>query len=653
MSGRDAYFEMGFETSKSSDSGSVVPVNANPEPAPSAPLEPALSADPAPMPEMIDMEAYRERSGMRDYLAGLFLVLCVLLIGIVTGFFGRGFFTAPVDAGATLKILGTQPVPSLQSAGASVNNDVVYLGSNASDQVLALQAYENGDALVLTKSYLGSGPDQNTSQLLVYAASDATEQGHAVTHAKPLQGEGLGLTPLEDGSVVTAAIDDGDLVLTRVTAAGRKVWSSTLESGAIDRDEVSVAASDEGVIILSPNATRDRAMLVSLDANGQTRWQQSFDRPSFWQRAVLNVDPRGQSFAVIGAAEDSLSPADQNIVLVDADGRLIRQRILALNPNDTIVEATARLDGGVTYLVAGDAPRLIQLGASGQTIATVDLPYMQFLNDAHMIGLENGDVVIASTYALMGNRVDMVIEQRSPDGALVGQRTIELPPGATLDALVPVEESEYLISGSVRRDRYMPTDLFLQQVSFSPDPEQQFAMTSPATYTTASADLSDFAFDQPVAAAEVFEDTATAEAETPAIPVIASLTLAPVDAEANDAEASDTGAEVTELPEANAEEGAVETVSTTPEEITELGIDLAETIDLNAAAVSRFLEQSIVTQCRFTCMDSESGSTFPMTGHFMSSLLVGEDTANGVHAKVCQAADLIPVLETRPVCGIE
>jgi hypothetical protein len=76
-------------------------------------------------------------------------------------------------------------------------------------------------------------------------------------------------------------------------------------------------------------------------------------------------------------------------------------------------------------------------------------------------------------------------------------------------------------------------------------------------------------------------------------------------------------------------------------------------IDLDAAAVSRFLGQAIVTQCRFTCLETSTGITFPATGHFLQSQLVGAGNVAAVHTQVCQAADLVPQLETAPNCGIK
>jgi len=75
-------------------------------------------------------------------------------------------------------------------------------------------------------------------------------------------------------------------------------------------------------------------------------------------------------------------------------------------------------------------------------------------------------------------------------------------------------------------------------------------------------------------------------------------------------------------------------------------------LDLDAAATSRILESQPMTQCGFTCLDPNSGTSFPMTGYISPMSLVDPVEAQAVHARICSSAGLMPKQNTQASCGL-
>lgn len=675
MSGRDAYLELGYHQPAA---------NPNPEPI-QAPLETdhlavsaldsAHSAPPTP-PQLPQADTVSE-NGSSDYLAGLSVILLVLLIGLASGYFGRGLFgNSGGPAISELSLLDSAPVLSGEPLLSGASSNVVFMGSDASDQVLAIEPTESGNALMLVKSYAGVASNGTETRLMRYNASDVSGTPLAGSQIKSLKGEGLHLARLEDGALIAVTLDKEMLRVSRLNENGGTLWTESFPTSALDRSEVAISEGAKSLIISAPGETRVMTRLVSIDSDGLVEWQNSFDRPSTWQKSYVSVDQNGQTYALLGADNGGQAIGDQTVATVDMDGRIIRKRRVTLGNEDIVSGLAARPEGGVTLFVSGEFPRLIQFDSFGQRLTSTDLPYMQHLNDARMIEAEHGDVLIASTYALMGNRVELMLEQRTATGAAFGQRSYALPEGATLDGLVKIDEGEYLIAGSVRRERYLPTDVFVQRIAFTPGAQEMPSNPTMASYSTVSLDESPFDLgDTSLASEEVA--ALDPSVETNSMPIIASLTVAPSTAITEDAIEATAESDTTS-PSESAADLAPQPAATTPAETTndpELTLTSAEpselqasiiddqpviflqprsdgSPDINSAAISRFIDQSIVTQCRFTCMDAVSGDLFPMTGHFLPAVLGTAKDVDNVHSGVCRSADLAAALDTKPVCGI-
>ncbi len=648
----------------------------------------AKTVEPIPVVEAQDMS-----TGFEDYFAGLALIMCVLAIGLMAGYFGRGFFSSPSQPKTVISVLGTKPVPAVDTISASVDQDVVFLGSVASEQMVSLEILNDERALMLIKTYTGADQNSIQTRFLEYSASQKGEQGHALTKSKTIKGTGLDMVRIGDNALISAVVRNKTLVLSRIDDKGKNVWSKSYDTGAVDRTEISLARKADGIVVIAPADNRNLSRVLSITSDGTVQWDKLFDRARTWRSSLVSADELGNTFVVLGDHIDAQKPGDQNIVLIDDQGRVVRQLLLNLAGEETISGLVPRETGGVTFLIAGDAPRLEHITASGQRLASTSLPHLQFLNDAHLLPAQNGDLIVATTYSLIGNQVDLSLERRNPDGALLGQRTISLPVAATLDDIVEVKAGEFLIGGSIRRNRYMPTDLFVQRVGFTPSSGLALAELP----TPQQADLaSSSAAESPAAAIESVELAETpisdesipaSVPETQSTPMIASLAITqmPVSAEivsenAIDTQIADTVVESQPLvepaeetldaqteamlsetaivaeagrdssleeTEASSIEGAVETSATESEDA---AFDIFTTLDPNGVAASRFLDAPVFARCRFTCLDETSGSTFPMTGDFLPAVLASAADVAAAHARMCQSAKLVPSWETKPQC---
>lgn len=650
MAGRDAYLEMGFHEPVEQPK---VQANENVASLERRTFETGqpLNAPTKPASHL----AFSEEEQNREYAAGLIVVLLVLMIGFASGFFGRGFFAPITPTSTDLAPLGSKALVGTETLPSGLNADLAVFGSNRADQLLALAPMTENDAMMLIKLHAGFGSDVSETRLVKLTS---TPNGATFSPIKAEHASGLGLLALADGVLISAHLDNGNLTLERLDAQGKEIWSQNFATLASDPSEVSLARSGTGLVFLAPSENERFARIASITEDGFVSWQSTLERPADISQTSISADRDGHILAVLGTGASAVT------TFLGSDGRVLKNDVITLSGDDHISAAIPHAYGGISVLVTGSLPRLEQISPTGERYSTVPLPYMSYSENAHLLALNNGDMVATSTFGMRSNAVEILLEQRSPDGVLLGERLIDLPAGATLDQIIPVGDSEYLLSGSLRTDHYAPTDIFAQRISFSP------AM-HPIILAESTAQGPGFGALEPARPVETQTSITFTPIEEASIeedlPIIASLSISAEPLEEADAAISVVDQTALETATEPVEEASSETIEQVRAENTEAApnapvLSEAETepvegasiidIDLDAAAVSRFLGQAIVTQCRFTCVEPSTGGTFPATGHFLQSQLIRAGDVAAVHTQVCQAADLTPQLETAPNCGI-
>ena len=661
MAGRDAYLELGFNQSENlsqtpngkDERRSNQIVNGSPFSQDAQHQDAQHYADHAMAHR--EMDAAGPNS---DFLAGLILILGILLIGVFAGFFGRVLISPSPNTVSAPALLGVQSLSESEILASGASTDVVRFGTPHSDQMLGLQRHASDSALMLVGSRNGA---EASKQWMTVSMDGRTP---TVTGAALKDKNGIGMVPVSTGGLVASSLSDETLTLSHMRDGARQ-WSKDYPTRATSGSEVAIAPSAAGIVMLAPSEDSAFIRMASISSDGFVAWESTFARPENFLGADMIVDAQGGIFATLMTASD-FQPS-QDLVLFDDRGRRIADGLVPLFGDDEIVGTVAQPSGGIVVLISGSAPRLEYISAVGAPEQTINLPNMQFQDNLQLMSLETGDMLIASTSMLMASQVQLKLERRSPNGDLVAQRTATLPSDASVDAIIPASPGEFLISGSMREDRYAPTDLFVQRIGFSPashpvlwsDPEPaapaQLTVASTADFTSDDAPLE--AVTTEAASPETF--AAVEEAAAPEAPIIASLTVTPAAESIAEVATESVAMEeiVTEETETEAVSEEIAPASLPDESVTILPAEStsesseASTFDLNAAALSRFVGQDFTTLCRFTCVDTASGSLFPMTGTYLSAQVSNAKQAKMEHTRICEAAGLSPQLGSQPVCG--
>ena len=640
MAGRDAYLELGFHepVRKPGDSP-----QAQAAMSPKRTFTSAQAIGQDPSAAIVDHGPVDPPGN--EYLVGLIFVAVVLLLGLIGGFFVRGMFeTSPTPVQA-IDVLSVQSVSDFDALPSNASTDVVYFGSRAADQMLAVQPTLDGyDMLLFAKTHADGDRASASTRLLKYGASNQLDKGHSIQELNVFKGEGIDLIRLSNSALIASIVTEDKVSVMRFNEAGRTLWSKDFATSAAGADDIAIAPAADRVLIMAPHEDVGYFRIASLDADGRMRWETMLARPNPMHKSHIAVDELGQSFAVIGSDPNGPDGNQHSIAMIDSDGRILRQAALPMAASETLLDLSPRPGGGLVAFIAGDVSRLVELDANGTLIGGVDLPLMQFPRDARVLPTETNDVLIASTFALAGNRIDLVLEKRGFDGFVLGQRTLSLPEGSSLDDIVRVSDTEYMVTGSVRRDRYLPTDIFLRRISFNSN--------FPSVETRASADLAAQWTAQPVevVAEETFEGEEVVVADTPndSIPIVASISVSDVAEEDLEPAIEVTESEPEPETVASVEIEAVTQQAGTQETVTQEAAIQDEEIVL----VEDQVQDSTTIQCRFTCLDAATNSTFPMSGHFSPEFSLSSVQRTQTHIQICQTAGLIPALVEQPECGV-
>lgn len=645
MSSRDAYRELGFHSLETPPHAAATSINET-----ERPIAPIARGYQTRLSGAAALSTERTRFRLVDHITGLLLILAIFLIGLFSGFFGRGGLEVLSAQADMSPIFATESSLTSEMLPSEANADIALFGSAHADQILAIEPLASGGAMVMTKSHLIDAESDSATRLIQYEVS---EGGQAFSVARTLDGAGLDLVSLDDGVLVALTIHEGELIVSGRNQDGRRLWSHAFASSALGRQEISIAKHARGFNLLAPSDTTNRVRIASIGSDGAVAWEKTLDQATAVDRTFVTVGESGLTFAIIGTSAQADGPDSESVVILDEMGRLVNQSELNLMAGDRVSGLVAHRFGGAALLISGPDPRLEHIDASGDLIERIDLPYLQSGDFTHVLPLENGDLIIASAFDHLGPRVDALIEQRNMQGDLVAQRTISLPESATFDALTQVSKNEFFIGGSMRTDRYEPTNLFMRRIAFHQDLHPAMTLV----------DLS--GMNGPAASGRTDLNGEAAWIEE--TPVIASLTVSTAPTPAPADLTARTSAEI--LADNELQAAALETVDTSviaeldsiDPELTvaelpearapdELALDDSSP-DLDAAATSRILEPQPMRQCRFTCLDPNSGTSFPMTGYVSPMSLLNPAEAQAVHARICSSAGLLPNQNTQASCG--
>lgn len=574
-------------------------------------------------------------------LGTLVFLLGLLLVGFVAGYALRGpAYASTAQNNMVSLAMAAVPAASGLDIDSEHSNLVASFGSQAPDELIRFATGSDGSlsALIRVHGNTEQGTDQ-LSLVQVSASGDAVE-----LHRQDTVGiAAVDMAQLDSGRYVLASLHPGILEMRGLSAQGQNEWSRELNIAINHQAGVKVVSLPTGTVIAGPSEKLDRISLTYLGSDGELLWQRSFaahtDHPDIW----LEPSDDGSVFLATRAPDDGDLQL-YSVMHIDFDGQDLWQTSMAVEDRTQFAGLSASGDGGVYALSTGRAPTLTKFDAMGVSAWSVDVPQAKFSNSINLVSASNGNAVVAVSYAVANQRLDVWLEERDDRGRVVREANLTLPDSSSVDALSVTSNERYLLAGSVLPDRFDDADIFVKDVKLK-------AVTRPVQVMAAAMNV------EPDALSDALVDTVDNIAET-SIEDAETVDLAGSSIEVSDPESEETSE--SELILASLESIEAITAPTTDP----LLLDAAEEED--AAALSRFVSTDlpaltqlaiietgtgIQAQCRFSCLEKgNSSASFPMWRAIEAPESAFQIGLPAVHELTCRAAGGTRDAMSKPDC---
>lgn len=586
----------------------------------------------------------------RDTLLGTCMFLLVLLlVGFVAGYALRGNAYAGA-AENSLSSLSMSAVPAAVDVE-DVNSRravVASFGTHAPDELVALDRSSEGQLTALLRVH-GAASAQDDQLSLVSVGADGNVTELLRQNAGDVQT--VDFAKYAGDQIVLATGQGGALNIRALAADGSNVWSRQVMKAVDHKADLRVLAMSNGTAIAGPGETTNRIGLMFLGANGELLWQRSFVADTVFPDVWMEAGPDGSMYLAAHSRAVTQNSAEYMVAHIDRNGQDIWRGAHIVSNEARISGLAASPDGQVYALFTGDKTTLMQFDVLGDVAFSTDLPQARFFNTIDLTATPDNTAVVAVSYALSGQHLDVLIEEHGSQGQVIGEMSFSMPGTTSIEAFEHGRDGYFVFGGSILPDRFDDADIVISEVAYEP-----FApMSTPAIAVAASAepalpeqDLAEVAepsVDQAAAADEALEPIA-----------VASLESSQARDGSLDAQTSSTDTEVAVVP---ADQSADST-------ITLAAID-SPVSDDTGAAISRFVnietlitpenvmlveaDASLQAQCRFSCLElDDPASSFPMwraieapPGAFSAGL-------PEVHELTCRAAKGMRNTSVRPDC---
>ncbi len=559
-------------------------------------------------------------------LATIGFLLALVLVGFIGGYSLRGNAYAAVNTSATSVMPLTDLTPPVGLDDDSNRSKLIaVLGSNAPDELLAFNTANDGNMTALVRLHDTSEASADSVSLLTI---DENGSVHELTRFDALEMRASDVTSLSDGRLVTATLRAGVVNIESLDREGGNRWGHGYDVPAEHLAEVKVVAFPAGTATVGPSKQLDQVRLTFLGLDGELIWQRSFvtnsDAPDFWLKTGANG-----SVLLAVRSPDTSTTASHILMRIDGQGREIWSVPVDISTGGALSGLVATSEGGAYLLTTGPVSSLTRYDAKGAPAWDVLMPQAQHFSDIHLLATAQDEAVIATSYALGNERLDIWIEQRNQYGQQIGEINFSLPGLSSIGAVSEASPGRYLLAGSIMPEQFEDSDVFIKSFEFEP-------VLRPAERVVVS-----------LVPEPAYERLARVEEEV--------LSRTP---EIELAE-TDTSGSFTEAVE------VTETTRNTPVvlAVVEPAPALSDTADVTA--ISSFIandgtvtnvsiegEQVLTVQCRFSCLEAGNSTTaFPM---WRAITALKGDFSLGLsaqHELTCQAAGgrMNPV--SKPDCG--
>ncbi|MCF6328873.1 MAG: hypothetical protein L3J02_03625, partial [Henriciella sp.] len=421
---------------------------------------------------------------------------------------------------------------------------------------------------------------------------------------------------------------------------GENEWSREMAIATDHQAGVKTVSVLKGTAIAGPSERADRISLTYLGADGELLWQRTFsayaEHPDIW----LEPNKDGSVFIATRAATDR-GLQTYSIMKIDANGQDLWRTPMIVDKDTLLAGLAAYGDGGVYALSSGKVPVLTKFDTYGATAWSVDVPQAKFSSSTSLIAAPNGNAVVAVSYAIASQNLDVWLEERDMHGRVVGEAYVTLPENSSLDALTAATDGRYLLAGSVLPDRFDDADIFVKDVKLrtvSLPPRLVSAAMTVAADPLVHADTDSDPLDR-IAEADVDDGSLVEPVGSPDPAALGAPNSAPL-------------VEIDPSVEMLAD---TEPAPTSPDGLTDTAAALSRFVNGDSQELSQSTvietDSGVQAQCRFSCLEDGNRSvSFPMWRAIKAPQSAFDLGLPAVHELTCRAAGGIRNISSKPDC---
>lgn len=406
-------------------------------------------------------------ASLKSLIGTSLFLLALLVAGYFAGYMMKS--NAPSRSGqspvAALSLSAITPAAGLDMASKD-SKLIAAIGSPASEELIALDASGNQtSALIRIHDTSGMGPD--AFSIMAFEQDGSV---HEVLRRSDPDLKSMAMARAVNGNYVTASLQSNMMSVHGYKADGKEAWSRQFNIASQHDSAINIAATPQGMIIVGPAETAGSISIVSLANDGALIWQRSLAVDPKLAASLLATDNSGSSFIVL-SEDDAASAEHYRLMYISAGGQTIWQTMIALDDGDSPVNLVANGEHGVYLLTTGNTTYLSRYSVQGEMEWQVPLPQARLFSNIELIATQDGDAVVAVSYAIAGDRLDVWFEQRNTAGELIAETNTSLPNSSEVNAIAHPSQGRYLLAGSLRPSRFENTDIFVKDLNFSPDPD--------------------------------------------------------------------------------------------------------------------------------------------------------------------------------------
>ncbi len=566
-------------------------------------------------------------------------LLVLLLVGFMAGFAIRGpAYASTAQTGQVSLAMTDIATPASSETRNNRSKLIATIGSQAPDELLAFDASGANSLSALVRLH-DTGAQGSDKLSLLRINPDGSSHEILRQDASDLRATAMAQYP--NGSFVTASLHPALLDIRRLGPDGRADWSYQLNTAPDHQAGVKLVALAAGTVIAGPGEQSGQVSVTYLNRDGVLVWQRSFavdpSMPDIWLAAN-----RDNSVLVATRNHDDPAQASHTLMRVGPEGQALWTAPVQFDARANLAGLVASGDGGAYVLATGSTTSLTRYNATGTPLWDIPVPQANLFNSIHLVATSHGNAVIAVSYALTDDRLDLWLEERGKFGELIGNSSLTIAGLSTVDAVTEASPGRYFLAGSIRPERYEDSDIFIRSFEFKPVLEPVLVMASapaPAPVLASSAVI-----DVPDSAPVTVDDSDIEEAAAPPAETTVADAANPAIVEEID---------IAQSTPADRLNDTSSSAQITYADSFDDGVAISRFFTANRPPVDRNTSEvlTVRAQCRFSCLERNSTTaTFPMWRAIEAPQAAFDAGLPKAHTQTCKAARGVVNPNAQPDC---